>query len=40
MAHKLTFKVDVEEGYDLHAPQERKAVRQAIRMDRKEHCDW
>ncbi|KAG8420871.1 hypothetical protein J3458_002794 [Metarhizium acridum] len=37
---KLTFGVDVEEGYSLDGPQMRKAIDEAIRMDLKEHCDW
>ncbi|KID85833.1 NUDIX domain protein [Metarhizium guizhouense ARSEF 977] len=37
---KLTFGVDVREGYGLDAPQTRKAIDEAIKMDPNEHCDW
>ncbi|KAK8925413.1 hypothetical protein MANI_011280 [Metarhizium anisopliae] len=37
---KLTFGVDVGEGYGLDAAQMRKAIGKAIKMDPNEHCDW
>ncbi|OAQ72124.1 NUDIX hydrolase domain-containing protein [Pochonia chlamydosporia 170] len=37
---KLTFQVEVEEGYGLDALEKRRVIEESIKMDPNEHCDW